>query len=179
MLIDNHTNPNKVKIKGYLCSENICGFCKTFKKVTKKLGFHLMFQTANLQDNLYTSMADNINLIINSVYLNIPNLIPSVETQLIFNEATQNSYKISFDEWYTERRIISDLIIQHDIGSAQQFFHPNYLICAHQTNLRKTIHGKKINLAIIDNMDLREYYVEIDGQQYPRNSVLKNYEEND
>ena len=116
LLIDNHTDANKGKIKGYLYLEDIFGFCKTFKKVTKNLGFHLTFKTANLQDIIYTSMADDINVTINSLYLYIPNLIPSVETQLLFNEATQNNYKISFDEWYTERRIISDLIIQHDIG---------------------------------------------------------------
>ena len=28
-------------------------------------------------------------------------------------------------------------------------------------------------------MDIRKYYVEIDGQRYPRDSVLINYEEND
>ena len=28
-------------------------------------------------------------------------------------------------------------------------------------------------------MDLHKYYVEIDGQRYPRDSVLINYEEND
>ena len=39
MLIDNHTDTNKGKIKGYLCLEDIFGFCKTFKKVTKNLGF--------------------------------------------------------------------------------------------------------------------------------------------
>ena len=32
---------------------------------------------------------------------------------------------------------------------------------------------------IFDNKDLRKYYVEIDGQRYPRDSVLINYEEND
>ena len=54
--------------------------------------------TANLQNIIYTSMGDDINVTINSLYLFIPNLIPSVETQLIFTEATQNNYKISFDE---------------------------------------------------------------------------------
>ena len=38
---------------------------------------------------------------------------------------------------------------------------------------------KKINIAIFDNLDLRKYYVEVDGQRYPRDSVLINYEEND
>ena len=88
-------------------------------------------------------MADDINVTINSLFLYVLNLIPSVETQLMFNEATQNNYKISFDEWYTERRIISDLLIQHDIGSAQNIVQPKYLICAHQTNLRTTIPDKK------------------------------------
>ena len=35
MLTDNHTDPNKRKTKGYLYLEDIFGFCKTFKKVTK------------------------------------------------------------------------------------------------------------------------------------------------
>ena len=44
-------------------------------------------------------MADYINVTINNLYLFVRNLIPSVETQLMFNEATQNKYKISFDEF--------------------------------------------------------------------------------
>ena len=135
MLIDNHLDANKGKIKGYLYLEDIFGFCKTFKKVTKNLVFHLTFKTANLQDIIYTSMADDIDVTIKSLHLYIPNLIPSVETQLMFNKATQNNYKVSFDEWFTERRIISNLLIQHKIGSAQNIIQPKCLICAHQTNL--------------------------------------------
>ena len=179
MLIDNHLDANKGKIKGYLFLEDIFGFCKTFKKVTKNLGFHLTFKTANLQDIIYTSMVDDMNVTINSLYLYIPNLIPSVETQLMFIEATQNNYKISFDEWCTERRIISNLLIQHDIGSAQNVIQPKYLFCAHQTNLRTATPDKKINIAIFDNMDIRKYHVEIDGQRYPRDSVFMNFEEKD
>ena len=91
MLIDNHIDANKSKIEGYLYLEDIFGFCKTFEKVTKNLGFHLTFKTANLQDIIHTSLADDINVTINSLYLYLPNLIPSVETQLMFNEATQNN----------------------------------------------------------------------------------------
>ena len=64
-------------------------------------------------------MADDINVTIKSLYLYIPNLIPSVETQLMFNETTQNNCKTSFAELYTERKIITDLLFQHDMGSAQ------------------------------------------------------------
>ena len=53
MLINNHTDVNKGKIKGYLYLEDIFGFYKTFKKVTKNLGFHLSFKTNDLQDNTY------------------------------------------------------------------------------------------------------------------------------
>ena len=35
MLINNHTDANKGKIKGYLSLEDVFGFCKTFKKVAK------------------------------------------------------------------------------------------------------------------------------------------------
>ena len=156
MLIDNHLDANKVKIKGYLYLEDIFGFCKTFKKVTKNLGFHLTFKTANLQDFIYTSMVDDINVTVNNLCLYIPTLIPSVETQLMFNEATQNNYKKSIDEWYTKRRITSDLLIQHEIGSAQNVIQLKYLICAHQTNLRTTTPDKKINRAVFDNMDIRK-----------------------
>ena len=56
---------------------------------------------------------------------------------------------------------------------------PKYLISAHQTIFRTTAPDKKINVAIFDNLDIRKYYVEIDGQRYPRDGVLVNFEQND
>ena len=50
ILINNHTDANKGKYKRKLEWEPIFGFCKTFKKITKNLGFHVTFETANLQD---------------------------------------------------------------------------------------------------------------------------------
>ena len=111
------------------------------------------------------------------MYLFIPNLIPSVETQLMFNEATQNNYKISYDEYFTERRLISDMIAQVDIGS--EVNSPKYLLCAHQTQNRINVPNKNNDIAIFANLDLRKCYVEIDGQRYPRDSLLLNYTEND
>ena len=43
-------------------------------------------------------MADDIYVTIINLYLYVPSLIPNVETQVRFNEATQNGYKISYDE---------------------------------------------------------------------------------
>ena len=179
MLINNHTDANKGKIKGYLYLEEIFGFCKTFKKVTKNLGFHITFKTSDLQNIIYSSMADDINVTINNLYLYVPNLIPNVETQVMFNEATQNNYKISFDEWYTERRIISDTIAQMDIGTSQHVNSPKYLIGAHQTRIRADTANKNNNIAIFDNLNLQKYYFEIDSVRYPRDNVLVNYEQND
>ena len=179
MLINNHTDANKGKIKGYLYLEDIFGFCKTFKKVTKNLGYHLSFKTNDLQDIIYTSMTDDINVTINNFYLYVLNLIPSVETQVMSNEATQNNYKISYDEWFTERRIISDTKTQLDIGSSQNVQSPKYLIGAHQTKDRIDGAISTKNVSIFDNLDLRKYYIEIDGQRYPRDSSPMNYEQND
>ena len=177
-LIDNHTDPENGKIKGYLYLEDIFGFCKTFQEVTKNLGFHVTFNTNDLQDVIYTSMDDDIIVTINSLYLYIPNSIPSVETQLMFDEATQNNYKISFDEWYAERRVKFDMIFQLDIGSAQQVNGPKYLFSAHQTKVRTNAPNKKIIIAMFDNLDLRKYHVEIDSLRYPRDILPINHEQN-
>ena len=177
MLMNNHTDANKGKIKEYLYLEYIFGFCKTFKKVIKNLCFQLSFKTNDLQDIIYTSTTDDIMVNINNLYLYVPKITPSVETQVMFNEATQNNYKISYDESFTERRIISDT--QLDIGSSQNVQSPKNLIGAHQTKDRIDGAISTKNVAIFDNLDLRNYYIEIDGQRYPRDSSLMNYEQND
>ena len=71
------------------------------------------------------------------------------------------------------------MIVQHDIGSAQQVNSPKYLLCAHQTRDRTSAPDKIINIAIFDNLDLRKYLVKIDSLRYPRESLLINYEQND
>ena len=179
MLIHNHTDANKGKIKGSLYLEDIFGSCKTFKRLTKNLGFQLTLKTNDWQDILYTSMADDIIVTIINLYLVVPNLIPSVETQLMFDEATQKNHEISFDEYYTEGRVIKNMIAQHDIGSAQQINAPKQLNCAHQTKERIDTANKKKNNTIFDNLNLRRYFVEIDSIQYPWVNLLIDYVEKD
>ena len=124
-------------------------------------------------------MTDDIKMTINNLCLYVPNLVPSVETQVKLNGATQNNNKISHDEWFTERRIISDAITQLDIGSSQNVQSPKYLIGAHQTKDRTDGAISTKNVAIFDNLDLQKIYIEIDGQRYPRDSSLMNYEKKD
>ena len=55
-LINSHSDAvNRGKIKGHLPIEHFFGFCKTFKKITKNLGFHFTFKTADLQNIIFTS----------------------------------------------------------------------------------------------------------------------------
>ena len=89
----------------------------------------------DLQDIIFTTMADDINVTIHSLYLYVPQLIPLTSTQVMFNESITNNCTITFDSWYTERKISNDgRELQVDIGSAQNFNSPKYLISAFQTN---------------------------------------------
>ena len=68
------------------------------------------------------------------------------------------------------------MIVQADIGSAQHVKSPRFLICGHQTENRTNVTNKNKSTAIFDNLDLRKNYDEIDGQRYPRDSLLINYD---
>ena len=120
-----------------------------------------------------------LNVTINNLYLFVPTFIPDAETQAMFNKAIQNNFTLSFDEWTTDRRIVNTgLEFQVDIGSASNINSPKYLIAAHQTQANSNV-GKTINNAIFDNLDVEQYFVEIDGIRYPKDGVHVNYNSND
>ena len=178
ILINNHAvNADKGKIKGQLPLEHIFGFCRTFKKITKNLGFYLKFKMTDFQDIIFTTIANDINVTHNSLSLYVSILIPNSQTQLMFNETIMNNYTITFDSWYTERKISNDgRGLQVDIGSAQNINSPKYLISAFQT-LAKTTPNKASNPAIFDSNHVTKYFVEIDGVRYPKDAVIINFEE--
>ena len=125
-------------------------------------------------------MANYINVTINSLYLSVPTLIPKTETQLMFNESNKNNYTISYDSWYTERRLSTDgNELQVDIGSAQNVNSPIYLIAAFQTLNRVGAHNKNNNIAIFDHVIVKKYFCGIDGYRYPKDAVLTNLPEYD
>ena len=69
LLNNNHNvEANDGKIKEQLPFELTFGFCKTFKKITKQLGFHLTFKTTNLQDVIYTS-ANDIKVVFDNFFI--------------------------------------------------------------------------------------------------------------
>ena len=56
-LILNHDIPTiKGKMKRPLPLEHLSRFCRTFRKITKQLGFHLSSKTADLQDIICTTL---------------------------------------------------------------------------------------------------------------------------
>ena len=71
------------------------------------------------------------------------------------------------------------MIVQRDIGSAQQFSSPKNLLCAHRIQNRIITPNKKNKIAINDNLDLRKNFVETDGTRYPRDNIIIKYEENE
>ena len=116
----NHEPANRGKAKGQIPLEYIFGFCKTFKKITKNLGFHPTFKTADLQDSIYTTLEDAITITIKFLYSYVPVFIPSPETKNKFIESIKTNYSISYDSWNTHRKIVNEGIeFKVGIGSAQ------------------------------------------------------------
>ena len=181
MLINNHTEAaNQGTIKGQLLLEDILGFCKTFKKITKNLGFHITLKTNDLQNIIFTTLANDINVTINSLYLFVPILTPNSETQVLFKESIKNNYTLTFDSCYTERKIFTDGgEFQVHIASSQSTNSPKYLIASHQTEDRLGTANKANNVSTFDHVDVKKYFVEIDDYRYPKESVLTNFTEND
>ena len=132
----------------------------------------------DLQDIIFTTIATDINVTINSLYLYVPIFFPNSQTQVMFKEAIMNNYTITFDSWYIERKISNDgRELQVDIASAQHINSPNYLISAFQTNDRTTP-NKARNPSICDTNLVIKYFVENDGVRYIKDGVLTNFVEN-
>ena len=154
-LINNHdVAVNKGKFKGQLSLGHIFVFCETFKKITKHLGFHVTFKTADLQDIIYATVGDNIKINFDKLFLFVPKFIPDAQTQIMFNDSIRNSFTFSFDSWSTDRTTVdSQLQYQVEIGSAENINSPKYLIVAHQTAARLGVPNKTKNIAIFNNLD--------------------------
>ena len=70
--------------------EHIFGLCNTSKKITKQLGFHLTFKTADLQDIMFTTLANDILVKMDKLFLYVPILIPDAETQYLTIQLRKN-----------------------------------------------------------------------------------------
>ena len=115
---------------------------------------------------------------INSIYLFIPSFVPSAEQQQLFNEAIRANFTLSFDACVTDRKPVNTgNEYQLDIGSASNINIPLYLIVAHQKTQRDNPAGphNQFNNAVFDHVDVKRYFVEIDGVRYPEDPVETNF----
>ena len=172
----------KSKIGANLPLEHIFGFCKTFKKITKVLVFDLQLKTSDEKQNIiYKTLGGNdVSVTINSIYLFIPSLVSSPEQQQIFNESITQSFTLSFDLWVSERKPVNTgNECQLGIRSASEIRAFLYLIAAHQKTQRDNpaTPSNQFNNAVFDNLDVRRYFVEIDGVRYSKDPVERNFSE--
>ena len=77
-----------------------------------------------------------------------------------------------------KEEIVTDKTCQLDIGSAHSVNSPKYLICVHQTATGSNPPNKRRNYSFFDNLNVRKYFVEVDGLRFPRDGVLTNYDLN-
>ena len=80
------------------------GFCKT---ITKHLGNHLTFRTADFQGIVFTLLANNIAIKNIKLFSYFPILSPDAQTQIMFKESISKSFILSFDSWSTERKPVN------------------------------------------------------------------------
>ena len=86
--------------------------------------------------------------------------IPSAETQAMFNELIKNTFTPSFGSWYTDKHFVNDgSEFQNDIGSTPNINSPNYLIAPHQSQVRTGVLNKASDIAVLDSLDVRKYFV--------------------
>ena len=85
LIISHSLEVKRGKVKGQLPREDKFGFCKNFRKIAKNLGFHLIFETGDRQNIIFTSIANDIDVTNIRLYLYLPVLIPDSNTQVMFN----------------------------------------------------------------------------------------------
>ena len=152
-------------------------FLLRLKKI-KSLGSHLTFKTTNLQNFVYTTVPDAtiIHVKSKSLHLFIPTLTPSSETQVFFNNSIKKSFNLPFDSRTTDRCIIdTQLEYQLDIRYALKLNSPKYLTAAQHTDDKAAAPNKTIDTASFDNLNVRKYFVEIDGIRYLGDCVSVDY----
>ena len=98
----------------------------------------------------------------------------------MFNNSIKNSFTLSFDCWTSDKKTFdTQLEYEVKIGSAQNNNSPKYLIVAHETADRIGVPNKANNMVIFDNLDVGNYFVDIDAVRYTRDRVSIDYASND
>ena len=94
----------------------------------------------------------------------------------MFNEVIQNSFTLTFDSWTSYRRTANTgLNYQLDEGSSFDFNSPKHLVAVHRTDARTGVPNKANKISSFDDLDVRTYFVEINGERYPNHAIGLDY----
>ena len=99
----------------------------------------------------------------------------------MFNESMRQNFTLSVDAWVTDRKPVNrGNEYQLDIGSVSNINIPVYLIVAHQKTQRDNPArpANQFNIAVVDNVYVKRYFVEIDGIRYPKDPIETNFSDN-
>ena len=112
-------------------------------KVTKPLVFSV-FRNADLIHNFNTTIANEITVIIDKLYLYVQIFVRNAETQLMVNDSVKNSLTSSFASWLTDRKN-NDTEIEYQIviGSSEFVYSPKYLKVPQQSAARTGVSRKQ------------------------------------
>ena len=92
LLVNNHDIAGKKsEFRGQLPIEHIFGFCQTFRKITRDIGFHLSFKIVYLQDINYTTLGDDFIVNFDKLFLIVPIIIPDAQSQMTFNDKNKST----------------------------------------------------------------------------------------
>ena len=88
---------NRVRIKGHLPLEHVFGVCRTLYIITKNLGFHLYFKTADFWDLIYTTSGSDFIITNDSLFLYIPTFLLDASTQSLLKGSIKSSFTLKSD----------------------------------------------------------------------------------
>ena len=111
VLTDNHEQvADSGRITSQLPFGNLFRFCKTSRKITKNLCFHLNLRNAYLQDVIHKTIGDINKTKLRTFHLFVPEINPVPATQTMFNESIKTSFTLPFDSWTTDRRTVDTVV---------------------------------------------------------------------
>ena len=123
---------------------------------------------ADIRDPIYTTFGVDINITINKLYLKVSISIPDPGTQPKFNKSIKSSFTPTFDSWTNDKRMVgTGQEYQLDVAWYSDNNLLNILVAAHQTAAKSVRANKAKNIAIFEHLNVRRYFVKIDGRNYP------------
>ena len=97
----------------------------------------------------------------------------------MINESIKNTFNLTFDSRATERKTVNTGVeFQFDIRLSSSINSPEKSTAAHQTQAKAGYANNEKSMAFFDNVDVEQYFVEIDGIRHLKVSLDVEYARN-